>query len=768
MIGPTHLEPTRFVWLIILDVVLAALHVAAANLIDWTTDRSFSVASYLGASCMVLAGLGTASGRPWGRWLAVVCLGLVLFGGVVLLVLLALSAGFLSGVYRDFGKGAALLLSLIIAVVIEIYILVPFVQLWRLLARGAGRALVLVLSLGVPTLLALSACLAHVRFELQVPPPLSDQTRAGIIAHLRKALSRAPSARERIESRELSAQLANGGPVIVTIWLDGNAVGRVEGRGATHALAIDAAAQKIADLPELGSLSVEARDHARIQVDILVARAPFWITFAPARLMGLIVGVDGVGIRYPTGEVLVTADELIYSRVLREPRPFPFSAFLGVAGGGLHYEALISAGAKRARPGDGRPESYFRFRTESFIEVDRSRRAGPGQTIEPLLRGLPPGQRATRDAFRSAAIAGGRYLITHQVASGRYVYEVDLVTGHGTNPSDGRDRYNLPRHAGTTYFLGQLYRATGDPEMRTAVERGIEHMVAMIRESGCEGQTSAGVPYACVAEQTKEITGLGSTALAVVALSEYRLGTGDTRYDEIHHKLLNWIIAMQMADGRFSHRFHVKKQLKDTEAQLRYYAGEAALALIMSYEIFGERRLIEAAERALDALVLWYDFFAGRYFVGEEHWTCIAARSAWPHLRHERYLDFCSRYATFLRAKQFGGHELSEQPDLAGAYGVTPFFVPGNNPVSSSTETMISAYELSVLHGRPDAQILGQVLRAGEFLLRQQVTPQSFWARAAHAHGAIPSSLVNRIVRIDTVQHACSALLRASALLEEK
>jgi hypothetical protein len=81
---------------------------------------------------------------------------------------------------------------------------------------------------------------------------------------------------------------------------------------------------------------------------------------------------------------------------------------------------------------------------------------------------------------------------------------------------------------------------------------------------------------------------------------------------------------------------------------------------------------------------------------------------------------------------------------------------------------MISTYLLGVKHGRPSADLREQILRSMRFALSQQVRPDGMFAvsPAAQGEGALTASAIDRSVRIDYVQHVCSAMLRAAALLD--
>ena len=596
--------------------------------------------------------------------------------------------------------------------------------------------------------------------SLTPPPRVPAETRAAVLEQLRAVL-RDPAS---IPAAPASASqpLAAGGPVVVTVWLDGRRALRVEGRGPVVADAVLDAARKLASLAAVLGESDRAR--ARLQVDLVTARAPFLERLLLTRLFGLVPGVDGFGVVADGREALLGADELVQEQMLSARAPISMIAELQV---GLDFERADASLAGRAGlpPGGyGRAQRrYFRFRADSFVEAPAAARGERAAPL-PLIRGLPPGPPVTPGALLEAAHAGGRYLVSRLGANGRYAYEVDLATGRSSDPYDPTGPYSLPRHAGTTYFLAELFGVTRDPKLREPIERALDHVVELVERGGCHGKTRDGRPFACLVEQGQRRANLGSTALAVIAFAEYRRATGDRRYDPVHRALVEWILALQKPNGRFAHLYDVAKRAMDLKTELLYFDGEAALALARSHPLFDEPRMLVGAERALDALVAWYSsFFAGRFFFGEEHWTCIAAEAAWPGLRHDRYREFCTDYAAFLRDQQFGAEEAAGQEGLAGSYGVTPFLVPHNTPAGSRTEAMLSAWELGRHHGKPDAKILGQIRAAVGYLLGQRITSENdFFVGAPDAHGAMPESSIRRSVRIDFVQHAGSAMLRAA------
>jgi hypothetical protein len=80
---------------------------------------------------------------------------------------------------------------------------------------------------------------------------------------------------------------------------------------------------------------------------------------------------------------------------------------------------------------------------------------------------------------------------------------------------------------------------------------------------------------------------------------------------------------------------------------------------------------------------------------------------------------------------------------------------------------MISAYLLGRHHGRPDPAVRAQVRAALQYVLGQQITPETDFAVVGPGLGGVPGSPIDRNVRIDFVQHVCSAFIRASEWIDD-
>ena len=622
------------------------------------------------------------------------------------------------------------------------------------------RTIALIAVWTLPSALCLTAtALVYAAFRITPPPRLAAGARSQVIASLRSVLDG-----HAAEAPPLHRPL--DGPMAVTVWSHGASIARVDSTAPDLAAATYATGAQLAELPRLKLLSPADREAARLQVDLIVGRAPLgegsWL-FDRLAIPGIVdmlainPGVDGVGADIAGRPILLLPHELVGSRILGAKRP---SEVMPEFAMGIDLPRIGELIASRAGPGAAlSPSALYRFRTDSFVEPPDH--AG---TPLPLYRGLPPAPAVSAAALRAAALRGGRYLVAHLAPSGRYIYEHDLWTGATTDAAKPGS-YSMPRHAGTTYFLAELYRITREPWLREPIERAFAHLADLLARGGCAGKLPDGSEFDCVLDRGETVAQLGSTALAVVALTEYQRATGDKRYLPLARKLAAWLLYMQRADGSFRHLYDVKRQAPDERAQLLYYSGEAALALARMHTATGEARYAAATERALDWLVEWYDFFMGGFFYGEEHWTCIAAEAIWPAVKRDRYVEFCDGYGAFLRAQQPEAADTDED-DFAGSYGLTPFVVPYNTPAGSRTEAMISAYLLGKHHDAADPELVRQIRAALQYVLGQQIRADSDFDVVGQGDGAVPGTPIDRNIRIDYVQHVCSAMIRASEWID--
>ncbi len=505
---------------------------------------------------------------------------------------------------------------------------------------------------------------------------------------------------------------------------------------------------------------------SRVKVDVVVARAPIFAGYMPLFALSLVAGMDGIGVDVGAREAFLLPDDLLRADALAGDTPLSaMDLELGARRDVIDHLLAQKLGLDDSAFARA-PKRYFRFRTDSFIE------SADHATVLPIVRGNTPGPRLTRQALRDGAIAGGRYLLRHLYEDGRFGYEYTPATD--TDEAYGLD-YSLPRHAGATYFLAQLYGATGDVTFRQGARRALDFL-AQRQPDACGNPTRS-----CVANRDLRVADLGATAMALLAVGEFERATGDRGQMPWARRLAAFLLFMQKDNGDFCHLFDPISDSRDEKTKLLYFSGEAAFALAKLAALVGPgdpdyARWAAALDHALDYLTgEQYATLAGKFYFGEDHWTCMAADAAWDALspaHRERYARFCDGFVAFLRRTQFTTRDrvVETQPDFVGAYGFSPFLPPHATPVGSRSEATLSTYLMQQRRGLGDSaegRATREQIRLGmQFLLDHQIRDDNAYlmANPDAARGGFLMSDVKRYVRVDFIQHSCSAMLRASAL----
>jgi hypothetical protein len=123
-----------------LDLGLAVVYIALTGFVR-SARGDFETGTTIMGVAIGLAGVGIAVRRPWGYWLSLAGCAVVLLGALLLLVALSTSAAFLWGTFGALGTGAAIMSLIMMALIVEVYVLVPAFQLVYLLsARGRATA----------------------------------------------------------------------------------------------------------------------------------------------------------------------------------------------------------------------------------------------------------------------------------------------------------------------------------------------------------------------------------------------------------------------------------------------------------------------------------------------------------------------------------------------------------------------------------------------------------------------------------------------------
>ncbi|MGD8825214.1 MAG: hypothetical protein PVI24_09555 [Myxococcales bacterium] len=714
----------------VLDLVTAAAVAFLARIL-WSGSSWWPAALWLWFGLLVLSAIGLFHGGRWGRFMARLAsfyqLGFlaVLIGGFVA------SVTYLWGLYGEVGTGIAALFLLILAVLLEVMGLLPIFKLraigvlehqsQRLARTGLGGA-ALVTIIGVASCFAIYARASYDPWE-PLPYEAKAALSGGVLAVLRDEPSRLASAYP-----ELSAHW------VVRVYRQGRLEARIEAHGDAQDV-LDAVGDRYQGTMRSGRIG--------IVIDRVVGETSIETGVPLLAALSVVPGLDGI-----TGEVdgtraAITPQELLLSRMLTAQTPIRFVPDFKA---GVNLEQAKRRLCQHAgRKQDCEVTTLRRARTESWARYR-------GETFE-LYRGRPAETHSpTASKARSGALSAGQYVLRAQQGDGRFVYKYFPQTG-----KKSIEPYDIPRHAGTTWFLLQLADRTQKPSVLRAAEKSLDWLEAQLRPCG---SGSLCLP-------SGDTASLGVQALPLIAFATHANSTGSDRYASTIHQLAQVVLGLQKDDGDFdfTRDAHTGRPLPGPRAF--YAAGQAALALALAGEATGNPRYLDASRRALDFMSgPYWSFFASDLFFIEEHWTCLAADEVHRLFEDPRHAELCLEIASFYRHLQ---HRKGATgfPDYVGGVGFSPFFPPHTTPTASRAEALIAAYRISERLGRPDAALRQGIEDAVGFLLHNQYQARDTYPFQSNlAVGGVPWNYLDPMIRVDTVQHAGTVMLHGVSVLE--
>ena len=481
------------------------------------------------------------------------------------------------------------------------------------------------------------------------------------------------------------------------------------------------------------------RSRVRLQLDVVAEEG--WIPQdGLLASLAFVEGRDGVSGIVAGKRVYLPPSELIRNRKYGSFRPLP--KYDGKFRIGVDLDKTrrtIRHQAKRIGIEGESVSELARFRALSIVE---------GEDLAPrrLLKGTVERPPVSRAEVLTAVLRGARYLVRALRDDGMYRYHYNPLAD-----KEFRDPYNWPRHAGVTYSLALVGRLL---EKQEFVEAARKSLVTL------EKQMTPG-PEGSLCLMSKKKCYLGSSALSLLALAEYRIASGDGQYDTLAMRLARFLLYMQKTDGLFYHDWYPEKGI-DKELMKLYASQQAIFALARFAEASGEKDALAAAEKGMDTLAgPYWDHFLGSYFFGQEHWTCLAAEEVYRARPRAEYAELC--YGIGQHYDRIT-HNVGETPfaEDVGGMSITHFFTPHLGGTATAAEAMVSSVVLGESIGQDTAALREQLRCTFGFLIQGQVSiHDSFWLRdPTFAVGGILEMQSRPKVRIDNVQHAISAMVR--------
>ena len=358
------------------------------------------------------------------------------------------------------------------------------------------------------------------------------------------------------------------------------------------------------------------------------------------------------------------------------------------------------------------------------------------------------------ERIRGACIAGGQWLMRTQKDDGSFCYRYYPLTDEYE-----KRKYNIVRHAGTTYSLAQLYMQIGDAAFLSAAHRAAKFLSEQIIKPGSSAQ------FAYVRYDNK--VKLGGTALAVIAFLELCAIEPEPQCDILLKKLGNFIIFMQKEDGSFHSHYYNKEGTRSSVFTSRYYPGEATLALTRLYRQHNEKKWLDAALKAADYLVRDRDTELKLKEPLRDQWLMMALSELYPISGNRAYADYCFKIADTMIKHQYQPETSPYEHYTGGVDNLNP---PHVCAAATNCEGLVAAWRLAREMKLPTERYGQAMLLSAKFQLRHQFTPETTHClpNPARAVGGFRANSIKATIRIDYVQHNISALLGVLQVLSNE
>lgn len=367
--------------------------------------------------------------------------------------------------------------------------------------------------------------------------------------------------------------------------------------------------------------------------------------------------------------------------------------------------------------------------------------------------------------LHSAINLGADYLVRNIESNGQFTYRVNLDTTRVVKP-----KYNTLRHAGAIYALCMYYEFSHSPKaLEAAISASVflkdSLMAPLIKHPQLIGIWSHGTINHDNDPSVIKLGGNGLGLLALAYLEKIKPGTTDIY---VLQKMGDFILFMQKSNGGFYSKYYSDDRGKDDSWTSLYYPGEAALGLLMLYELDNDRKWLFAAAKALKYLT---KLRANESIVEADHWALIATTIL---LKHYKDLELDIPAELFIdHGIQISKSILQAIPQFASN---SPYYgcmtTDGRTtPTSTRLEGLLSF--VNVIPVQRESLILSilTVTNSGiGFLEKAQIRSGPFAGGITRAlnipvndklnFGVTPDFRRDTEIRIDYVQHALCAWLQ--------
>ncbi|MFA1821443.1 beta-L-arabinofuranosidase domain-containing protein [Virgibacillus oceani] len=323
------------------------------------------------------------------------------------------------------------------------------------------------------------------------------------------------------------------------------------------------------------------------------------------------------------------------------------------------------------------------------------------------------------------------------------------------NPEDSTvpSKYNILRHAGTTYSMLETYELMPDEGLMRAIERAIKYLMTKVENTEINGKKAQVIVE-------KDAAKLGGNGLAIVALAKYTQLTGDEQYIPLMQNMATWMGELQDDSGKFAIHKQIFSTGEDSGFVSHYYPGEAILALCRLYQIDKNEKWLDLAENEANYLINVRDVNEDLDSIAHDHWLLYALNDLYRERPKEMYL----KHSFFICEAILKIHRLDPNKynqEWLGSFGSHE--KAPSTPTACRSEGLGAAYRLAQDHNhtKEAEQYKNAMREAIKFQLQMHLKPESvmYYRNKKFCLGAVHQGLTNYELRNDYTQHNISSFI---------
>jgi len=532
-------------------------------------------------------------------------------------------------------------------------------------------------------------------------------------------------------------------------------IGRIRARGSSVAEAIDAAIKKASERYAAwgGGMNVESiqeyLNHARMTLTIFRERGYLAENNRGFLNQQINIGLDGLVIALKDGNtVILTPDK---SKLLREE---DLTRMIELE---LRNQKIANKDVWKEKDTE-----LYKFRVVEYTEKQPN-----GEAVK-LFRGVEyvPYSAMTKEEIDRGFRDGAEWLLSiFDPASGMFKYTYWAVADrYQTN------QYNLIRHGLATLTLIQAFELYGDERFLNAAQKAIEYIWTLTEYEG----------KLAMFRHPKYDPGykLGGAGVILQAACQFNRHKRMTEWDRQLKGLAEFIMVLQEKNGHYK-SFYTKPGQKEENKEITIYPGEANLALVYMYNLFGDKRYLETVKKAVNSYYRkWFNDKKnprGKGSLGAYiPWEMTAMGEYWKVTKEDFAAEFAYEMANWVVDNWFAVYPDNVwYKDFEGAImnAQSPYMTP---PWNSGVygEGLISVWEIAKLRGDKDMQKKLQkvVLGNARFTRNLQYRDVSsyYLPNPSRARGCIPSSFHKDDCRLDFAYHCLTVDFRIIKWFDEE